>query len=53
MSLLDPITRTLEHFVYERVCALSEFSRSQREDAPGRDDLASPLDGPDLVTNRG
>ena len=52
MSLIDPLTRTLEHFIYDRVCALSELSRPQREGAPGPDDLASPLEGPDLLTNR-
>lgn len=52
MSLIDPLTRTLEHFIYDRVCALSELSRPHREGAPRPQELASPSDGTDLQTNR-
>ena len=37
MNFIDPLVRRLEHFVYERVCALSELSRPDR--GPVRSEL--------------
>jgi len=45
MSFIDPLARTLERFVYERVCALSDLAPPDRGVPTGRDALASPLDG--------
>jgi len=45
MSFIDPLARRLEHFVYERVCALSELSKTERGSSPGLAELAAPLDG--------
>ena len=45
MSFLDPLARRIEHFVYERLCALSELAPSDRGGFAGADSLASPLDG--------
>jgi hypothetical protein len=45
MSFLDPLARSLEHFVYERVCALSVLAPPERGSATERDALATPLAG--------
>jgi hypothetical protein len=45
MSLIDPLARTLEHFVYDRLCALCSLAPTDRGHATGRDALATPLDG--------
>ena len=43
MSLIHPLARRLEYFVYERVCALSELSRPDRGYAAVSDELATPF----------
>jgi len=45
MSFLDPLARSIEHFVYDRLCALSALAPSDKSHATGPDALASPLDG--------
>src|SRR5207302_3148461 len=45
MSLIDPLARRLEHFVYDRVCALCELAPPDNGGSTGPDSLASPLDG--------
>jgi len=45
MSFLD-LARSIEHFVYDRVCALSELAPPDRGGATGPDALASPFDRP-------
>lgn len=52
MSLIDPLARRLEHFVYERICALSELSKTDRGGSPGLDELATPVDGPPRAPTR-
>ena len=52
MSFIDPLARQLERFVYERVCALSDFGRRDAGGAGGRDSLASPVDRSAPHTNR-
>jgi hypothetical protein len=42
MSVIDPLARHLEHFVYDRVCALSELLGADRGGSPAPDKLASP-----------
>jgi hypothetical protein len=44
MSFIDPLARSLERFVYDRVCALSNLAPADKGHATGRDDLASRLD---------
>ena len=43
MSFLDPLARSIEHFVYERICALSELAPPDRGAVTGPDALATPL----------
>jgi len=45
MSFLDPLARSIEHFVYDRLCALSALAPADKGHATGPDALASPLDG--------
>jgi hypothetical protein len=45
MSFLDPLARSIEHFVYDRLCALSGLAPADKSHATGSDALASPLDG--------
>jgi len=45
MSFIDPLARSIERFVYERVCALSELVSTDHGGIVGPDTLASPLDG--------
>ena len=52
MALIDPLARQLEHFIYERVCALSELVRPDRGGAGFRDSLASPFDTSEARTDR-
>lgn len=52
MAFIDPLARQLEHFIYERVCALSELVRSDRGGAGFRDSLASPFDSSEARANR-
>lgn len=52
MSLIDPLARHLEHFIYDRLCALSELSRPSRGSATISHDVAMPLDESDLLTTR-
>lgn len=50
MSFIDPLARRLEHFVYGRICALSELAPPDRGGSTAQDDLATPLDGSDAST---
>lgn len=50
MSFIDPLARSLEHFVYDRICALSALLSAERGASPGPDTLASPL--VDIEANR-
>ena len=43
MSFLDPLARSIEHFVYDRICALSELAPPDRGAIAGPDALATPL----------
>jgi len=52
MSLIDPLARSIERFVYQRVCALSELAPSDRGGFTGPDNLASPLDGNESTPRR-
>ena len=52
MSLIDPLARRLEHFVYDRVCALCELAPPDNGVSTGPDSLASPLDGSQERPNR-
>jgi hypothetical protein len=45
MSLIDPLARSLERFVYDRVCALCNLAPADMSHATGPDSLATPLDG--------
>jgi len=53
MSFIDPLARRLEHFIYDRVCALSELSRPQRGHVTVSDELATPFDESDRLTHKG
>jgi len=54
MSFINPFARQLERFIYERVCALSDYAPTDRGGAGVRDTLASPCDGskPRIHTTR-
>ena len=45
MSFINPLARQLERFIYERVCALSDYAPADRGGAGVPDSLASPCDG--------
>lgn len=51
MTFIDPLARQLERFIYERVCALSDYAPADRGGAGGRDPLASPCDGSESHAN--
>jgi hypothetical protein len=53
MSLIDPLARSFERFVYERVCALSALAPADKSHATGRDGLASRLDPSDSAPRPG
>ena len=44
MSFIDPVARSLERFVYDRVCALCNLAPADMSHATGPDALATPLD---------
>jgi hypothetical protein len=46
VSFIDPLARSIERFVYDRVCALSDLARPDSGGGTGADSLASPLEGP-------
>ena len=52
MSFIDPLARSIERFVYERVCALSEWAPPDLGGSAGPDSLASPLDGSEQRPDR-
>ena len=43
MSVIDPLARHLEHFVYGRVCALSDLLHPDRGGSTVPNELASAL----------
>jgi hypothetical protein len=45
VSLIDPLARRVERFVYDGICALSDLAPRDRGGSAGPDALASPLDG--------
>jgi len=52
MSVLEGLARSVERFVYDRICELSELTPPDWGVPAGPDTLASPLDGNESYPRR-